>query len=60
VNSFKDRSSDGSSTVSWSARSRCIQAWMTKQRFCGSVETGLRLQALAAASNVATNLVIDC
>jgi len=59
MNSSRDKSSDGSFTVSQSARSRCIQTWMTRQRFCGSAVVGLRLQALAAASNVATNSVID-
>jgi len=33
---------------------------MTRQRFCRSARVGLRPQALAVASNVATNSVINC
>jgi hypothetical protein len=33
---------------------------MTRQRFYRSARVGLRPQALAAASNIATNSVINC
>jgi len=60
VNSSKVRSLDSLSTVSRRARLRCIQAWITRQRFCGSFRASPRPQALAAASNVTTNSVINC